>query len=359
MAARVGEDAFVALRKYQSKQDIRRRFEGTSQHLALFPETCSRGFRAELYGGAYLIDPADEVLKLNDMLDRAIAAQEAVKYSEGKIRFGLYSIELREKKLWDTEVESRMEAALENGEFMVYLQPKIDIQHGDHILGAEALVRWVWPDKGLISPRLFIDLFEKNGFIVDLDRFTFDRVCRFYKETVLGGGLPACIISVNVSRLGLMRPDFIKAYTEIRDSYGIPAGCIELELTESLIFGDYKLFTTIVTECKRNGFLCSIDDFGTGYSSLNMLKSIYVDALKLDKQFFRHSEDPERGQKLVKNIIAMAKDLHIKTVAEGIEEESQVEQLRAAGCDAIQGFVFARPMSMKDFEAFVKSREAC
>lgn len=355
VTARMGEDAFVSLRKCQSKRDIERRFEGTLQHLALFPETYSRGFKAELYGGAYLLNPAGETLALNDMLDRAIAAQESVKYSEDEKRFAIYSNELRKQKLWNTEVESRMEAALENGEFKVYLQPKIDIQHGDCISGAEALVRWVWPDKGLISPGCFIGLFEKNGFIVDLDRFVFDCVCRFYKETVLGSGRPLYIISVNVSRIGLMRPDFIKTYTEIRDSYRIPAGCIELELTESLILGDYKLFEKIVRECKRNGFLCSIDDFGAGYSSLNVLKSIYVDVLKLDRQFFLYGQDADRGQKLVENIIAMAKALNIKTVAEGIEEKAMVEQLRAMGCDAIQGYVYAKPMSMEEFARFVDS----
>lgn len=350
--ARIGEDSFVTLRKYKSKREIEQRFEGTAQQLSIFPETFSHGYRAEIYGGAYLIDPLDGDLSLNDMLDRAIIAQEETKLAVGTTRLGIFSKEMREQKLWKTEVESKMEAALENDEFAVYLQPKIDIQNDNCIQGAEALVRWNSPENGLLLPARFIDLFEKNGFIIDLDRFVFDRVCRYYQQTVLKNKLPPCILSVNVSRLSLMRPDFIRTYTEIRNSYGIPACCIELEFTESLAIGDNALFTTIVSECKRNGFLCSIDDFGAGYSSLNMLKSMDVDVLKLDRQFFQYGDDAQRGQELLKNIIAMAKALKMKTVAEGIDDESLVEQLRAMGCDAIQGFVFAKPMPMDEFTAF-------
>lgn len=355
VCARIGEDTFVALRRYKSKREIVHRFEGTAQQLSIFPETFSRGYKAELYGGAYLIDPADGQLTLNDMLDRAITAQEEAKLARGTSRLGIYSKQMREQKLWATEVESKMEAALENNEFQVYLQPKIDIQHGDSILGGEALVRWASPDKGLLPPGRFIGLFEKNGFIIDLDRFVFDRVCRFYKEAVMEGGLPPCVLSVNVSRLGLMRPDFIRSYNEIRQSYGLPANCIELEFTESLAFGDITLFKTVVSECKRSGFLCSMDDFGAGYSSLNMLKSIHVDVLKLDRQFFLYGDDAERGQELVKNMIAMAKALKMKMVAEGIDDEALVEPLRAMGCDAIQGYVFAKPMPMEEFTQFVAS----
>lgn len=355
VCARISEDEFVALRRYKSKREIEKRFEGTAQQLAIFPETFSQGYKAELYGGVYLIDQSDGALSLNDMLDRAIAAQEEVKLAAGTKHLGTYSKEMRDKKLWEAEVESKMEAALDNGEFKVYLQPKIDIQHGDNILGAEALVRWASSEKGPILPGRFIGLFEKNGFIIDLDRYVFDQVCRFYKETLLDGGLPPCVISVNVSRLGLMRPDFIRSYTQIRESYGIPAGCIELELTESFAFQDTVLFRSLVAECKRNGFLCAMDDFGAGYSSLNMLKSIHVDVLKLDRQFFLYGDDTTRGQELVKSIVAMAKALNMKTVAEGIEDRAQVAQLRAIGCDAIQGNVFAKPMPMEDFGPFVEA----
>ncbi len=355
IAGRICEDTFVSLRKYRSKMEIEQRYESASKHLAVFPGTFSKGYKPEQYGGAYLVDPEDGDLTLNDMLDRAVAAMDNAKSSGGTRRFGFYSKEMREENLWKTELESKMHAALENGEFQMYLQPKIDIQHGNRICGAEALARWVSPEKGLIPPGRFIGLFEKNGFILELDRFIFDCACRYYKENVLDGGMASFVLSVNVSRLGLARPDFIRSYCDIKRAYGIPAGCVELEFTESLAFGDQSFFASVVDDCRRNGFLCSMDDFGSGYSSLNMLKCLRVDVLKLDRQFFLHGDDAEHGWMLVKHIIAMAKSLGMKTVAEGIDEERQVEQLRAMGCDAIQGYVISKPLPVGEFRGFVDS----
>ncbi len=355
VCSRVGEDAFVALRRYQSRQEIEQQFESAAQHLAVFPQTFSSGYKAELYGGVYVIEPQGEALSLKDMLDRAAAALDKAKHEVGPIRLCFYTKEFREQELWEAELESRMDTALENEEFRIFLQPKISIQEGNRILGAEALVRWDFPEKGLILPGRFIELFEKNGFIVKLDRFVLEQACRYYKENCLEGPPGDFVLSVNVSRLGLMRPDFMRAYTEIRERYGIPANRIELEFTESHILADHTLFKRTVQDCKHNGFLCSMDDFGSGYSSLNILKSIPVDVLKLDRLFFQYGEDAERGQELVRNIVAMAKALEMKTVAEGVEETAQVEALRAMGCDAVQGFVFAKPMPLEEFTSFAAS----
>ncbi len=355
VVGRIREDSFVLLLRFKSKKEISLRFESAAQHLAVFPETFSHSYRIELYGGVYVLSEEDGELSLNDMLDRAVAAQETAKFSGDAKRHAFYTKEMRDKKVWEAELEARMEAALENNEFQIYLQPKIDIQHGDRIIGAEALVRWVSPEKGLIQPARFIELFERNGFIVELDRHVFDAACRLYKKTVLDGGIPPFVLSVNVSRLGLMRPDFVRSYTEIRKSYGIQSDCIELEFTESLAVDDHVLFEAIVADCRSNGFLCSMDDFGSGYSSLNMLKSLHVDVLKLDRHLFVYKEDSERGQEIIRCIIQMAKALNMKTVAEGIDAYAQVDQLRQMGCDAIQGFVFARPMPTDEFERFMET----
>ncbi len=353
ICGRVAGDVFVILQKYQTKQEIEARFESTAQRLAVFPKTFSSGYKVELYGGAYLINEDDTALTLTDMLDRAITAQKAAKTACNGKHFFLYTHEMREQKLWEAEVESKMEIALENNEFKVYLQPKIDIQNGNKVMGAEALVRWISPEKGLIPPIRFTDIFEKNGFIVKLDRFVFETACKYYKESVLDTGLNRYVLSVNVSRLGLMQPDFTRTYILIKELYRIPDGCIELEFTESLVFENHKLFQSIVEECRRNGFLCSLDDFGAGYSSLNILKSIHVDVLKLDGLFFRYGNDSDRGHELVKSIIAMAKSLNMKTVAEGVDEESLVDQLREMGCNAIQGYIFAKPMPFEEFKQFI------
>lgn len=355
VTARIGEDTFVSLRKYKNRREIEQRFESVARNLAVFPDLFSRGYQPELYGGAYVQDEEDGTLTLNDMLDRAIAAQEEVKHAGGTEHLCFYSREMRAQKLWEAELESKMHAALEAGEFTVYFQPKIDIQHGDGLFGAEALVRWGSPERGLIPPARFIDVFEKNGFIIELDRFVLESACRFYRQNVMEGELAPFVLSVNVSRLGLMQPDFIRFYTETKEAYGVPDGRIELEFTESLVFGNQALFQTIVADCKRNGFLCAMDDFGAGYSSLNVLRTIDVDVLKLDRLFFQHGGDPERGRELVRNILSMAKAMDMKTVAEGVDEEALVGQLRAMGCDAIQGYVFSKPLSEADFKEFVSS----
>ena len=156
-------------------------------------------------------------------------------------------------------------------------------------------------------------------------------------------------LSVNVSRLALHQPDFIITYAGIRRKYGVPDGCIELEFTEGLVFENSARFQNVVQMCRSLGFLCSLDDFGAGYSSLNILKSLHVDVLKLDRQFFQYGSDAARGRLLVRNIISMAKDLGMHTLAEGIETEEQVEELRGMGCDAVQGYVYGKPMPPEEF----------
>ncbi len=353
LSGRVSGDIFVYMLKYKTKQEIAARFESTAQRLMVFPETLYYGYRVELYCGVFIADENDSDLSINDRIDRANIALKTVKEEGSANRLGFYSTEMREQKLWEAEVMSKMETALENGEFQLYFQPKIDIQNGDIVTGAEALVRWVSPDHGIVPPNRFIGIFEKNGFITKLDRYIFDKVCQFYHENFSSGDLPACVFSVNVSKLELMQADFIQQYSQIKDKYGIQDKIIELEFTESLVFNNQLLFQSVVTDCKRHGFLCSLDDFGAGYSSLNVLKSIPVDVLKLDRLFFAYGNDEARGRELVRSILSMAKALNMKTVAEGIEQPEQVFQLRKMGCDTVQGYVFAKPMPEKEFVRYL------
>ncbi len=352
---RMGGDIFVALLKYQSRHELERRFTSMAHRMAVYPETLARGYKVEVCGGMYLMGETSDRLGLNDMLDRAITAQKSVKKKNGGMRLGFYSREMRAQKLWEAKVEATMETALENNEFHMYLQPKIDIQNGNRIMGAEALARWIPPDKDPIPPDRFIGIFERNGFIATLDKFIFESACRHYSESVTSGNTPQYVLSVNVSKLTLIQPEFCTIYAGIKEQYGVPDGFIELEFTESLVFENHALLQAIVSACKRNGFLCSLDDFGAGYSSLNLLKSIYVDVLKLDRQFFKYGDNPARGRELVKNIVVMAKALGMKIVAEGIDRPEQVEQLREMGCDAVQGYIFAKPMPVNDFGQFYKN----
>lgn len=378
--ARVFADTFVIL--FKNGKTIRTgtsRFESIAQLAEVFPETFYNGYKVELYGGMYLLgqdfaetccdstennasasftEKVDEDIHIGlvNMIDRANTALKAVRNANNGEHLGFYSQEMHRKTLWENEIASKMEPALENDEFIFYLQPKIDIQNGDRVIGAEALVRWQSPVHGLLPPSEFIDLAERNGFILKLDHYLFDKACDFYKRTVLDPGNPRYILSVNVSRRLLEHGDFVARYAEIKNKYGIPNGCIELEFTESLIFENLDVFKDVTAMCRGVGFLCSLDDFGAGYSALNVLKSLNVDALKLDRMFFASGGDCNRGRILVHNIINLAKSLDMKVVAEGVDQEWQVEELRGMDCDMVQGYVFSKPLPPEDFIQFVEER---
>ena len=229
----------------------------------------------------------------------------------------------------------------------------MDIQQGVAIGGAEALVRWAPPDQPLISPGEFIPLFERNGFIVELDRYMLEQVCRWLRGYLDRGGREL-VVSVNVSRLGLFQEDFVEHTIQIKETYRIPDGLLDLEFTESVVLDDNALFIRSVRRLQQHGFLCSLDDFGTGYSSLNLLKSLPIDVLKLDILFFTRDADHCRERIVIANILHMARQLHIRTIAEGVEALEQVAFLRDAGCDMVQGFVFARPMPLDEFDRLLE-----
>lgn len=165
-----------------------------------------------------------------------------------------------------------------------------------------------------------------------------------------GTGREAVSLAVNVSKAGLFQNDFVDYYTDIKDKYSIPDRVMELEFTESILAADTELFAELVVNLNARGFICSLDDFGSGYSSLNLLKNLPIDVLKLDILFFQKSRDIRRERIVVSNVINMAKELDIKTIAEGVEDMDTVEFLRKAGCNVIQGYVFAKPMPQEDFE---------
>lgn len=213
----------------------------------------------------------------------------------------------------------------------------------------EALSRWHSTERGIIPPNEFIPLFEKNGSIIQLDRMVFETLCQKAQQYLAEGRQPL-VMACNVSRLGMFQNDFVDFYVGIKQKYEIPNGVLELEFTESIIWDNYDLFRQNVMELQKNGFLCAIDDFGSGYSSLNVLKNLPMDILKLDMLFFREESDVTRARTVIANIVVMAKELNMKTVAEGVEQMEQVEFLRKIGCDVVQGYVFARPMPMADFD---------
>ena len=199
-------------------------------------------------------------------------------------------------------------------------------------------------------------MFEKNGFVADLDIFVFEEVCKLLSGWIKEG-LPVVPVSVNVSRHLLENVDFTGIYVNLLKRYQVPVNLIELELTETVVFENVEYIVDVLNRLKENGFVLSMDDFGSGYSSLNLLKEIPVDVLKLDRGFFKEIMNNDRGKKIVNGVIRLAKSIGIKVVAEGVETPQQSDFLRQVGCDMAQGYLFAKPMPIRQFEALLRGAE--
>lgn len=266
-----------------------------------------------------------------------------------KISYIEYTDSMRQEMQIETDITLKMRDAMANGEFVIYLQPQYDHRTGK-IVGAEALSRWVKPDGSIISPGLFIPVFEKNGFIKDMDKYVWEKSFMLVGEWERMGR-PHVPISVNISRVSLETDEIVAVLGELADKYPIDKDHLYFEITESAYMNDQKKLTERIQMIKNLGFKIAMDDFGSGYSSLNSLKDIPIDVLKLDMGFLRGGTNIERGNEIVAHMIDMAKALELKIVAEGVETKEQADFLTDRGVDVIQGYFYARPMPLSDYES--------
>lgn len=287
------------------------------------------------------------VVDPNIAIDRCAIAKKSVKDKRGN-GIAFYDGKIRDKELREKDYENEMPNALKNHEFYCFLQPKYGTK-SRHIEGAEALIRWQSKEFGFVYPSDFIPLSEKNGFVVELDFFILEEVCRLMRKW-LDSGLEPVVISVNQSRLHLDEPDYIGKLRDIVDKYNIPYKYIELELTESVFTDNAELMIKTMQKLHDVGFKLSIDDFGSGYSSLNMLKDMPADVVKIDREFFNTTANTQKGRAVISSVVDLANKLNMKVISEGVETEEQVEFLSEIGCHMVQGFFFAKPMTVKDFE---------
>ena len=281
------------------------------------------------------------------VFNNALAARASIA-DKPEVSYAFFDESLLEQQRWEEFVEDHMEEALLREEFVVYLQPKYDPSN-DRLAGAEALVRWNSPIAGFVAPYKFIPIFEKNGFITKLDDYMISHVAALQAQWI-ARGKQVVPVSVNVSRAHFGDPDLAEHIRDLVDAYGTPHEYVEIELTESAFFDDKQLLLATVHRLKEYGFDISMDDFGAGYSSLNSLKDLPLDVLKLDAEFFRGENESERGEIVVSEAIRLAKSLHMRIVAEGVEKENQVAFLAKQGCDMIQGYYYAKPMPAAEFE---------
>lgn len=347
--SRTSADHFNLLVYKKSQEETLRLVRGIARTVNRYNEKLEQKYYLPITAGAYLID--DPQLPMVYIQDRANVARKFGKESRvGQMYSCVFYSDLeRRRMLREKELENRMGSALDNREFVVYLQPKVELEH-DAIVGAEALVRWQDPERGLLPPSEFIPFFERNGFIVQLDLYVFEEVCRLLRRWIDCGVKPVPV-SVNLSQLHLRDPDFLRKYQSIQQRFDVPPELLEIELTESLAFESMDRLQEMIDEIHAIGFCCSLDDFGSGYSSLNMLKDVSVDAIKLDREFFSGlGGESEREQRVIESVIELTKKLGVRSVCEGVETASQLEFLRRVKCDALQGYIVSKPLPPEAFE---------
>jgi EAL domain-containing protein (putative c-di-GMP-specific phosphodiesterase class I) len=262
-----------------------------------------------------------------------------------------YTDKMHDDLSWGNYIKAYVETAIELDEFVVYLQPKFDI-NTEKIEGAEALIRWNYKNKELLSPFRFIPYFEKDGTIDKIDDLVLKIICktmeRWKKE-----GKPLYPVSVNLSRNRMYDENLIDKLTGIVDSYGVDHDLIDFELTESATYDNMERMLYVLRELRDRGFKISMDDFGTGYSSLSLLTQMPIDTLKIDKSFVdRIAGDGERKEDIIllRHIITLAKELAFVCLAEGAESRIQIDRLRDLGCEIIQGYYYSKPIPLGEYE---------
>ena len=297
--------------------------------------------------GKYVIDNPSEVIEY--MIDSVHSARNLGKTIYGDTIFE-FTKKMRKEKASKNTIVTMMELALKNKEFKVFYQPKAKMDDYS-IVGAEALVRWFSDKSTMVFPNDFIPLFEENGFITSLDYYIFEAVCIFISEN--SKTLPIPFISINMSAATLLDDMIADKLTKITKKYNIDNRIIEIEITESAIVKDVEKAIEKIKALKKAGFIIALDDFGSGQSSLNRLKDLNIDVLKIDREFLTASLNDEKGKIIIKNIIRMAKEINIITVAEGVETKEHIEYLRSLDCDIAQGYYFGKPMNEQKFKELI------
>lgn len=288
------------------------------------------------------------------MCDRAVSA---VKWGKGTYGSDVlyYDESIRKQMYLEQQITNDMERALENREFQVYLQPKYDL-FSEKMAGAEALVRWVHPKNGIIPPGDFIPVFEKTGFITELDMYVWERTCQIISRWIKEEHkyVP---VSVNVSRKDIYKENLPQIFLELLRKYGLKPKYLHLEITESAYTENPDQLLKVVNELKDAGFTIEMDDFGSGYSSLNMLAKLPIDILKIDMKIIQSYGERNSSRSIINFIMGLAKWMNLYVVAEGVETKEQIDLLKSLDCNYAQGYYFARPMPDKDFESELQELE--
>lgn len=342
---RMHSDLFAYIISYEKKGDIIKQIEKLRKKISRH----SFDFDINTSFGIYLVE--DKKVPVNLMCDRAQMALKTIKGDVLKF-CAFFNEQYRAEMLKANEIEKDMQSSLNNGDFKMYLQPKFRLSD-NKMVGAEALCRWIHPIKGVIPPMDFIPLFEKNGFIIKLDEYMWEQACKTIRNWI-DRGIEPIPISVNISRYHIKHNDLEAVFTRLITKYGISSSMLTLELTESLFLDNPEELNRVMSGLQRMGFKLEVDDFGAGFSSLNMIRNITVDTIKMDKDFLDSEIASDKGKIVVNHTIDMAKDLNLQVVAEGVETKEHVDFLKNSRCDVAQGFYFAKPMPLDEFDKLLQ-----
>ncbi|MDD2957587.1 MAG: EAL domain-containing protein [Lachnospiraceae bacterium] len=310
------------------------------------------------YREDYMIEPSFGVylvpnvgIPVEVMLSRAALAAQSCK-DQYMSYVGFYDHGMDIKKTNEQSIVNDMKKALDEKQFLIYLQPKYNLKD-EHPCGAEALARWMHPKKGMIMPGVFIPVFENNGFIAKLDYYMWEGVCRLLKRWKQEKR-PLYPISVNMSRISLYNPQVVALLQNLVQQYGVEPGFLYLEVTESAYMSNPDLMQKTLRDLQASGFTILMDDFGSGYSSLNTLKEIDVDMLKVDMKFLPIGTGNVKSKKILASVLRMANWLNIPVIVEGVETEEQINFLKSIGYYYVQGYYYAKPMPVEEYEKLME-----
>ncbi len=302
----------------------------------------------------------DRTVKIERRFDRAKQAADTIRDSYTRF-VAYYDASLLQKELRNERLIESLDTAIAERQFKIYYQPKYDITEEEpRLRSAEALIRWQHPEFGMVSPGVFIPLFEEKGLIQKVDRFVWEEAARQMAawRDKYGIEIP---VSVNVSRIDVYAPDFVDNFKALVARYGLRPENYFLEITESAYTEDSEQLLGVVEKVREEGFPVEMDDFGSGYSSLNMISTLPIDALKMDMNFIRNMRTRgSKNNRIIELMIDIAHYLGVPVVAEGVETQEQVELLRHMGCNIVQGYYFSKPVTPEEFETFIEKRlEQC
>lgn len=337
-------DVFVVVTEYGEEEELLALIHSLDERLGRF-----KNVKLQLVYGIYTVE--DRKMELRQMEDRAGIARKAAKNNIlSNVVF--YREQFKEFLYNRKFIEENMQTAITERQFMMYLQPKYSIAQNE-IIGAEALVRWRHPERGMIYPNQFIPVIEENGFIKKVDYYIWEEACRFIRRCE-DAGIDPCPISVNVSRIHLRGDECVQVLSDMIADNGIAKTLLELEITET---ADDQQVSAKALELKEEGFTLLMDDFGSGYSSLNILLETPFDVIKLDKKFIENMMVSDKGRLILEQVVSMANKLELGLLAEGVETKEQVELLKSIGCDQVQGYYYAKPMPAEEFFALLHKQQ--